>query len=376
MAPKRKEIESSPSKGISEAARLHPPLYEIDLQALSQLGPEDNEHGEEEYFITDDLNANSPSDEELVKNFSIDCSLVRMQCDGGTNLTGDFVVKSAIGKSFDAFRKILREEKLNSYFIKSYFGQYLNLPEDNNARFQIKMAWAFEAIPYLRQQVNPPKEALIFDCPSVDCSNESRVKDAIFITLRSVQTLLGPKVVDRIKMKLFGATTITKKIIWEGGLLVVDDGSGSGSGAIVGANDALLIVFKTTSHYDYDHTSYIDFSPDFTTSSECSACKCHDCKAKHDGVINAINALTTSTKKMKSKRGVIPSKRISYPYTLLKIKVDVTVEATAEEHNITVDNPSTAFKEEEKVESISLGEQKNYPFEGFNISDEAPKKLT
>ncbi|PHT50952.1 hypothetical protein CQW23_10699 [Capsicum baccatum] len=55
-------------------------------------------------------------------------------------------------------------------------------------------------------------------------------------------------------------------------------------------------------------------------------------------------------------------------------KVDVT--ATVEEHNITVDNPSTASKHEEKVEPISLGERKNYPFEGFNISDEAPKKLT
>ncbi|PHU25791.1 hypothetical protein BC332_04123 [Capsicum chinense] len=31
-------------------------------------------------------------------------------------------------------------------------------------------------------------------------------------------------------------------------------------------------------------------------------------------------------------------------------QVDVTVEATAEEHNITVDNPSTTSKEEEKVE--------------------------
>ncbi|PHU16330.1 hypothetical protein BC332_17535 [Capsicum chinense] len=55
-------------------------------------------------------------------------------------------------------------------------------------------------------------------------------------------------------------------------------------------------------------------------------------------------------------------------------KVDVT--ATAEEHNMTVDNPSTASKDKEKVEPISLGERKNYPFEGFNISDKDPKKLT
>ncbi|KAM3198932.1 hypothetical protein P3L10_034319 [Capsicum annuum] len=57
-------------------------------------------------------------------------------------------------------------------------------------------------------------------------------------------------------------------------------------------------------------------------------------------------------------------------------KVDAMVESTAEEHNITVDNPSTASKEEEKVELVCSGEWKNYPFEGFNISDEAPKKLT
>ncbi|PHT38004.1 hypothetical protein CQW23_21577 [Capsicum baccatum] len=55
------------------------------------------------------------------------------------------------------------------------------------------------------------------------------------------------------------------------------------------------------------------------------------------------------------------------------LMVDVT--ATAEEHNMTVDNPSTAYKDEEKVDPVSLGERKNYPFKGFNISDKALKKL-
>ncbi|KAF3649173.1 hypothetical protein FXO38_17805 [Capsicum annuum] len=52
------------------------------------------------------------------------------------------------------------------------------------------------------------------------------------------------------------------------------------------------------------------------------------------------------------------------------------IQSTTEKHNIKVDNPSTAFKEEEKVDPVSSEELKNYPFEGFNISDEAPKKLT
>ncbi|KAF3681138.1 putative N-acetylglucosaminyl-phosphatidylinositol de-N-acetylase-like [Capsicum annuum] len=82
-------------------------------------GTEDNEHMEEEYFKRDDLNVNSPSTEELVKTFSIDHYPVRMQCDGATDLMGDFVVK------------------------ESCFGQYLDLPEDNNARFQMKMVYDF-----------------------------------------------------------------------------------------------------------------------------------------------------------------------------------------------------------------------------------------
>ncbi|PHU00415.1 hypothetical protein BC332_30202 [Capsicum chinense] len=54
--------------------------------------------------------------------------------------------------------------------------------------------------------------------------------------------------------------------------------------------------------------------------------------------------------------------------------MDVIVEAIIEQHNITVDNPSIASMEKEKAEPISSGEWKNYPFEGFNIADEAPKK--
>ncbi|PHT97204.1 hypothetical protein BC332_33868 [Capsicum chinense] len=74
---------------------------------------------------------------------------------------------------------------------------------------------------------------------------------------------------DENKSKLFRATAITRKTILEDGLIVIDDGSssGSGTGAVVGDNDAPLTVFKTTSHYDYDHTSYTNFSPDFATSS-------------------------------------------------------------------------------------------------------------
>ncbi|KAM3337061.1 hypothetical protein P3S68_032761 [Capsicum galapagoense] len=141
-----------------------------------------------------------------------------------------------------------------------------------------------------------------------------------FLTLRSVQTLSDPKIIDRIKIELFGATTITRKTILEGGLVVVDslsgDGAvGGGSGAAIGANGAPLTVVKEN-HYEYDHTGYTNFA----SPNKCSECKCQDCRAKHDVVINAINALTASIKELTSKRGLIPSKRILFPSAPLEIR--------------------------------------------------------
>ncbi|PHT89282.1 hypothetical protein T459_04395 [Capsicum annuum] len=158
--------------------------------------------------------------------------------------------------------------------------------------------------------------------PSLVPTNQE-FKMPFFLTLRYVQTLSDPKVIDKIKIELFGATTITKKIILEGELIVVDglsgdgvfSGGSGGSGAVVGANDAPLTVFKAN-YYEYDHTGYTDFA----SPSKCSACKCQDCRAKHDVVINAINALTTPAKELTSKRGLIPSKRILFPSAPLEIR--------------------------------------------------------
>ncbi|PHT58384.1 hypothetical protein CQW23_00747 [Capsicum baccatum] len=187
--------------------------------------------------------------------------------------------------------------------------------------------WAFEVIPYLRKQVNyqervscprilrwllvkTHKNAKFLDlfnppegckCASVASSDQSRVEDAIFSYFTVYANLSNPKVIDRIKMELFGATTITRKTILEGGLVVVDGAVGGGSGAAVGANDAPLTVFKAN-HYEYDHTGYTDFA----SLSECFPYNCQDCKAKHDVVINSINALTASVKELTSKRGLIP----------------------------------------------------------------------
>ncbi|PHT97652.1 hypothetical protein BC332_33423 [Capsicum chinense] len=208
------------------------------------------------------------------------------------------------------------------------------------------MAWAFEVIPYLRQQVNYQEKV---SCPRI-------------LRWLSAKTDKNTKF-----LNLFNSPKEAIVHPW-----------------LVPTNRELKMPFFLL----YD----------FATSSKCSSCKCQDFKEKHDGVINAINALTISVMEMTSKRGVIPSKRISYPDTPLEIKTakrrrkDTSKEsliikkkkqdynasvfvlhrygksvvylylaliilafqvdfiATAEEHNITADNPSTASKDEEKIE--------------------------
>ncbi|KAF3640612.1 hypothetical protein FXO38_22070 [Capsicum annuum] len=331
MASKRIEIESSPSKGTSEVSRIHPPLYELTLQTLSQLGAEYDEHGEEEYFRRDNTNTNSPFTKDLVKTFSIDHYPVRMQCDCATNLmdvnnnisvgliklSEDLEVFNNYPWGYESFKITVK------YLLTPLAPQTINLYDFPWAF----MAWAFEVIPYLRQQANyqeevfcprilrwlstktdknikfldlfnPPKD--VVDCASVASSDQSRVKDAIFSYFTICANFIRVK--DRIKMELFGVIAITRKIILEGGLVVVDGLSGNravggGSGPAVGANDAHLTVFKLN-YYEYDHTGYTDF----VSLSECSACKCQDCRAKHDVMINIINALTAFVKELTSKR--------------------------------------------------------------------------
>ncbi|PHU28616.1 hypothetical protein BC332_00709 [Capsicum chinense] len=306
-------------------------------------GAEDNEHGEEESFKRDDPNANSPFAEELVKTFSIDRYPVRMQCDGAIDLTGDFVVKSVMEKSFDVFRKILREQKLDSYFRESCFGQYLDLSKDNNARFQMKMVYDFLKRKFMYENKDKMDEVWINYCGMPVCFGWKEF--AIVIGLKCYPS--SPSQV---------IPTLTQK--------KVPRTPQKGKGKSSDRDDLVSIVGSI-----------------FKNKNLIEALK--DCKAKHDGVINAINALTASVKKMTSKWGVIPSKSISYPDTPLDIKAakrrrkdtskassiikksrlqclclslapmfSVDVTTTAEDHNMTVDNPSATSKDNEKVEPV------------------------
>ncbi|PHU30942.1 hypothetical protein BC332_03035 [Capsicum chinense] len=378
MVPKRIKIESSPSKGTSEAVMLHPPLYELVLQTLSQSGAEYDEHGEERYFKRDDADANSPSTEELVKAFSIDHYSVRMQCDGAADLTGDFVVKSAMGKSFDAFRKYFKNKNWMLISGTAALGNILICRRTTMLEFFIvtglKCYPSSQVIPTLAQKSAPHTQK----GKGKSCDRDDRVSivGPSFKNKNLIEALKGKGLLKKHKQSLclvwfvhniLSAREVNKNIslaliklsedldtfnnypwgyesfkmtveylltplapktvnlhgfpwAFMSGLVVVDgfsgDGAvGGGSGAGVGTNDAPLTVFKAN-HYEYNHTGYTDFA----SLSKCFACKCQDCKAKHDVVINAINTLTASVKELTSKRGLIPSKTVLFLSAPLEIR--------------------------------------------------------
>ncbi|KAF3652804.1 putative glycerol-3-phosphate 2-O-acyltransferase 6-like [Capsicum annuum] len=471
MAPKIKEIESSPSKETSAVAQLYPPLYELDLQALSQSGAENNEHGEEKSFKRDNSNANSPSIEELVKTFSIDHYPVRMQCDGATDLMGVLMVKfmyenkdktdevwinycgmpvcfgweefaivtelkcypsspshviptltqkkaprtpkKGKGKSSDRddLVSIAGPSFKNKNLIEALKGKGLSKKHKQS----LCLVWFIHNVLWARDVNNNISPDLINLSEDLEAfNNYPWGYESFKMTIEYLLTPLMPKSVNLYGFPWAFMAWAFEAILYlrqqvnyqeEVSYLRILRFHHKKNNFEGGANDAPLTVFETTSHYDYDHTGCTDF----TASSECSSCKCQDCKAKNDGVINAINALTSFVKEMTSKRSVILSKRISYPDTPLEIKVakrgrkdtskassiikkskiamplslsctdiqcaratkeqhelkKVDVTATVEEHNMTVDNPSTASKDEEKVEPVLSTAAGSFPKRGM-----------
>ncbi|PHU14359.1 hypothetical protein BC332_15564 [Capsicum chinense] len=295
-------------------------------------GVEDNEHEEEEYFKRDDPNANSPSAEELVKTFSIDHYPVRMQCDGATDLTGDLVVKERC------------------------FGQYLNLSEDNYARFQMKMVYdllkrrsfhsyrtkMLSSFSFSTYTYSDPKK-------STRTPNKGKGKSS---DRNDLVSIVGPSFKNKNLIEVLKGKGLSKKhkqslcLVWfVHNVLWARDVNNNISLNLINLSEDL----EAFNSYPWGYESF------------------------KMAVEYLLTPLTPKTVNFYGFSWAFMCARATEEQHKLK-KVDVT--AIVEEHNITVDNPSTASKDEEKVEPVSLGERKNYPFEEFNISDEALKKLT
>ncbi|KAG5617242.1 hypothetical protein H5410_017066 [Solanum commersonii] len=398
---------------------------------------EDEEEGEKESEEGDENESDEGDDieseegyEDVVKTFNIDKFQVEMPIDDPTNLIGDFVVKSAMGAKFDAFRTILMKENC--------FGYFLDLSEANNARFQMSMVYdllkrrikykgddddaledknkkmdeiwinycgipiyfgmkEFAIMTGLR--CHPPSEPL----PKVERLRKSKEKkisksvkigkkakdinnvidlslfvlsqdldafnnylwgnDSYFLTVEYLVSKLSPKTnnlygfpwafmqelqmpffltlgiidtksdptVNLIKTELAGATTIKREapivssdvddvaidVGFDVDVNIGDAGAKSGSEHV----DDVGGIYGEFTPFSGHTTSFV------CSSSSCSACKCEECKNKEARLIStgedvkkSLDALTSVVKELISKRGVIPSRKISEPFTPLKIK--------------------------------------------------------
>ncbi|KAG5630109.1 hypothetical protein H5410_001826 [Solanum commersonii] len=72
------------------------------------------------------------------------------------NATGDSIMRSAMGKPFDTFRITLKQNGLEDFFRNSCFGHFLDLLENNNARFQMTMVYELLKTRFIFQ--NPKKK--------------------------------------------------------------------------------------------------------------------------------------------------------------------------------------------------------------------------
>ncbi|PHT31966.1 hypothetical protein CQW23_28303 [Capsicum baccatum] len=191
-------------------------------------------------------------------------------------------------QAFSAGRFIIGDHR------ESCFGKYLDLPEDNNARFQMKMVYDLLKPRFMYENKDKMDEVWINYCGMPvyfgweEFAIVTRLKCYPPSPSQVIPTLTQKKV-PRIPKKEKRKSSDRDDLV-----------------SIIGPR--------------FKNKNLIEALKDFTASSECCLYKYQDCKAKHDGVINAINALTASVKKMISKRGVIPSKRILYPDTPLEIK--------------------------------------------------------
>ncbi|KAF3642136.1 hypothetical protein FXO37_22646 [Capsicum annuum] len=161
------------------------------------------------------------------------------------------------------------------------FGQYLDSLEDNNVCFQMKMVYDLLKHRFMYENKDKMDEVWINYCGMSVCFGWKE-----FDIVTGLKCYPPSRPIPLLTQKNYPAHPKKAKANQVMVMSCGDEVVGGGSGTAIGANDAPLVVFETTSHYDYDHTGFTDFAP----PSEYSACKCQDCKAKLDGMIIAINA--------------------------------------------------------------------------------------
>ncbi|KAH0644117.1 hypothetical protein KY290_035022 [Solanum tuberosum] len=177
------------------------------------IGKEVGERSTTDVEFRSEVQHSIPSTPGFVKTLSIDKFQVKMPIDDDTNF-GDSVVKSVMGKVFDKFRVILKEQKLETFFRSSCFGLYLDLPENNNARFQMTMVYGLLKRRILYEDEEKKDEIWINYCGMPICFG---IKEFAIITGLRCHHAVQPLPIVKPK----NTTNKTKKV--EGKEKIADD---------------------------------------------------------------------------------------------------------------------------------------------------------
>ncbi|KAG5601407.1 hypothetical protein H5410_032777 [Solanum commersonii] len=110
--------------------------------------------------VDEDKGKQKEVEEDGIKTINAHTFLVHLQ----PNATGDSIMRSAMGKPFDTFRITLKQNGLEDIFRNSYFGHFLDLPENNNARFQMTIVYELLKRRFIFQNPEKNDEVLINYC--------------------------------------------------------------------------------------------------------------------------------------------------------------------------------------------------------------------
>uniref|UniRef100_M1ANK1 Uncharacterized protein n=1 Tax=Solanum tuberosum TaxID=4113 RepID=M1ANK1_SOLTU len=338
------------------------------------IGKEVGERSTTDVEFRSEVQHNIPSTFEFVKTFSIDKFQVKMPIDDDTDF-GDCVVQSVMGKVFDQFRVILKEQKLETFFRSSCFGLYLDLPENNNVHFQMTMVYGLlkrrilvshvvEPLPIVRPKktTNKPKkvkgkEKVTDDVDLVDIVGKGYRSTDLLKDLESkklsskhkeslclvwfVHAILWAKnanqVIPASLLKLSQNREEFNNYPWnwmerrdEVMSLKLSEVLGDGEEAV---GDPVGVVGDVGSGFDGSgggdelddvaHHSVFEkgIDHDVASPSLCSTCQCKGCNERHAELVNRIHALITeAVNNLVSNMGTNPSKRISNSYIPIEIR--------------------------------------------------------
>ncbi|KAG5589629.1 hypothetical protein H5410_040143 [Solanum commersonii] len=147
----KKEVEEDKGKQkeVEEEEGKNKQVVEEEEEKINDV---DEEKGKQKEVEEEEQEKNEVEGDDGIKTINAHTFPVHLQ----PNATVDSIMRSAMGKPFDTFRIMLKQKCLKDFCRNSCFGHFLDLPEKNNARFQMTMVYELLKRRFIFQ--NPKKK--------------------------------------------------------------------------------------------------------------------------------------------------------------------------------------------------------------------------